>query len=454
MQSSRGHARGHLEGKGKGREPTHEEQSSSSDESSNDESDDESDAGEEGLDEGTDNAWSGRVFALDHCRQHGTRYAFQIAYAEVERYSIRISTTDSGRPTCSCKEEGICRHIMWFLEQLSRTRAEGIESTVTPYEQISTLGLENVCDELHWELREGTDSDTEEPNWQLKKDYSAVEVGRQTRGMIRERMNIVRDIMATLSPVATDDYRGDIFESPDDISMENTFVKGDLEATVSRLLILDDEIFHQFKALVSRDARASDYFRKMASKAHNACQLLDEYCEVGPAAGQHDLIWCAQELVDIVSAIAANVAERQPLSPASREEAAKALVFILGMVVRERNHDVYQNSTFQRRRPHGEPQIDRNLYQRLIGSTSRSNPAGGNFVIKALQDLPEAQRCVEDLEDILSILGTIGWGPAPQAYRDKLGGIIAQLKGPGSAPSASAGKRPASSMDRKAKRMK
>ena len=442
MQAPRGHARGHHRGKGKGRETIHEDEPSSPEPS----------------EEAPDIFSYGRVFALDHCRQHGPLYAFQIADAVVERYSVRISTKDDGKPTCSCNEIGTCRHVLWLMGHLARTSLDTIASVdVGPYEQISTMGLNNVCEELHWELREGTDSDSEETQWQLKKEYLASAIGRQTRGMIRERMKVVRDIMATLSPnVVTDDYRGDIF-GRDEISMDDDmFVPHDLEATLARLLVLDDDIFYQFKSLVSRNVRASEYFRKMDLKAQNACLLLDKYCEIGPEEGQHDVIWCAQTLVDIVNAISVNVAERQPLSPSTREEAAKALVSILGMVVKERNHDVYQDLTWQRRRIHGEPQTDRNLYQRLIGSASRANPAGGTFVIKALQDLPEAQRFVEELEDILHILETIGWS-APQAYRERLSGLIGQLKSIGLEPSGTLAprqKRPASSMERNAKRMK
>ncbi|KAG4430334.1 hypothetical protein IFR05_014187 [Cadophora sp. M221] len=457
MQSSRGHARGHSGGKGKGKAvPIEEDDGPSSSEESDDDDDDDSNGSDhdEGLGEETDTTC--RIFALDHCRQHGTRYAFQIAYAEVERYSIRISTTDSGRPTCSCKEHGNCRHILWFLEQLSRTRSlavENEEANITPYEHISQLGLDNVCEELHWELRQGTDSDTEETQWQLQKAYSTPEAGRQTRGVIKERLKTVRDILATFSDIDTDSYRRDLFDSGDDITTEPIFVKRDLEATVAKILILDDSIFHHFQTLVSRNVRATEYFNKMGSKAMATLDLLDRYCEVGPTAGQHDLIRSAQTLVDIVNSISINVTERQPLSPASRGEAAKALVSILSTVVRDRNHDAYQNSTWPRRRPHGELSIDRNLYARLIGTTSRTNPAGGNFVIKALQDLPEARHFVEELEEILDMLGTIGWGPAPQAYRDKLGGLITQLRG-ASGVSISSGKRPAGSLDHKVKRMK
>jgi hypothetical protein len=442
MQAPRGHARGHSGGKGKGKEHDPEDEPSSP----------------EGSEEVPDVFSYGRLFALDHCRQHGTVYAFQIADAEVERYSVRISTAVAGKPTCSCDEIGTCRHVLWLLGQLARTNTDVVEGVdVDPYEQISNMGLNNVCDELHWELREGTDSDSEETLWQLKKAYVSSKLGRQTRGMARERMKVVRDIMATLSLKVTDDYRVDIFEG-EEISMDdNIFVPQDLEATLARLLVLDDDIFYQFKALVPRNVRASEYFRKLDLKAQNACLLLDKYCELGPEEGQHDIIWCAQTLVDIVNTISVNVTERQPLSPSSREEAAKALVSILGMVVKQRNCDVYQDLNWPRRRIHGEPTTDRNLYARLIGTTSPANPAGGAFVVKALQELPEAQRFVEELEEILHLLGTIGWGPAPRAYRDRLSEFIGRLKSVGSelpGPSAAAQKRSASSIERKAKRMK
>ncbi|CZT42735.1 uncharacterized protein RSE6_02683 [Rhynchosporium secalis] len=450
MQSSRGHAGDRSSGKGKGKAVQSEGQSSSSDTSSGEESSG-SDSGDDGLEEETDNTCG--VFALDHCRQHGTRYAFQIAYAEVERYSVRISTTDSGRPSCSCTQQGVCQHIVWFLDQIRRTRQPTDEEvTVTLYEYISQHGLDNLCEELHWELRQGTDSDTEETQWQLQKAYSNLEAGRQPRGGIKERSKTARDILATLSNLDTDSYRHDIFESAFDVNVESVLVKRDLEATMARILMTDDNIYHYFQTLVSRNVRATDYFDKMSLKAKTSLDLLDIYCEVGPSAGQHDLIQCAQSLIDIVNTISINVTERQPLNPSSRSEAAKALISILSTVVRERNHDAYQNSTWPRRRPHGELSIDRNLYERLIGKASPMNPAGGTFIIKALQDLPEARHFVDELEEILALLGTIGWGPAPQAYREKLAGLIQQLKSSGMTPPVA--KRPAGSLDRQVKRMK
>ena len=443
MQATRGHTRGQSGNKGKSKEPippiAPEDPESGSDDGSE------------------DDFW--HVIALDHCRQHnerdarGSYYAFQIAYAEVESYSIRVKPTDTGAPECSCDEEGTCNHVTWLLEQLARTKEEVVEVESGFYQHISDMGLENVCEDLDWELREGSES--EEIRWQLGKDFQTSTLGRQTRSMIRARTKVVRDIMAALSSEITNSYRPDIFDSADDITNGNILVERDLEATLARLLILDDGFFHKFRSLVSRNVRATEYFRKMGLKAEEAFLLLEQYVQSGPTEGQHhDLNWCAQALVDIVNTISSNVTMRQPLSSSSREEAAKSLVAILKTVVRH-NYDIYQSVTWPRRRPHGELQIERNLYERLIGSTSQSNPSGGNFVIKALQDLPEAQRFVDDLEEILGKLEAIGWGPAPQAYRDRFTTLIAQLKGVSvSAVSTSSGKRSASGLDRKVKRMK
>ena len=441
MQTHRRHARRQSGGKGKGKEPVHRVEPDS------------------GSEDGSEDFGTKHVIALDHCRQFDSpkdishrRFAFQIAYAEVETYSIRISADDG--VTCSCDAMETCHHVIWLLEQIGRTKedVEGIESDL--YRHISDMGLENVCEDLDWELRQGSDS--EEVKWQLKKDFQTSKLGRQTRSMVRVRMDVVRDIMAALTPELTDSYRPDIFDTPEDITRGPVLVERDLEATLARLLVLDDVFFYKFRSLVSRNLRATECFRKMGLKAEETFHLLQEYEAHGPKAGQqHDLAWCAETLVDIVETISSNVTMRQPLNPSSREEAAKSLVAILKDVVKNHNYDHYQSVTWPRRRPHGEMQIDRNLYERLIGSTSRSNPSGGNFVVKALQNLPEAQRFVDDLQATLDLLEAVGWGPAPRAYRDSLSGLIAQLKSlPASGASSSSGKRPASALERKVKRMK
>lgn len=283
------------------------------------------------------------------------------------------------------------------------------------------MGLENVCEKLQLELREGPDSPIE-ARWQLKKVHSTSGITRRTRGMIRERIHVVRDIMAALSNEMTDDFRKDIFDPPGKLSQGA--VLGDLEATISRLIFFNDDIFYHFQALVPHNVRATDYFRKALRKAQDALQALDDYCEHGPINGPFDLIWCANSLVALVDAISFNIAQRQPLSSTAKHEAAKTLVGILEMVVGS-NYEVYNELAWDRRKKHAEPLLDRNLYERLIRRPPRNYPT--DFVLNALQNLPEARPFIEQLQGLLDKLGGVGWD-APAAYKNKLRGIIAQLR--------------------------
>lgn len=419
MESSRSNTQSQSGRKGKGKSPLDGSGPASLAQILNPNESDEDDVEEE-----TDEETNNRIFALDHCRQFHTTYAFQIASTEVERASVRISPTGPicFSPACTKERETPCCHIRWLLAQLSSTLPDTVgRDNISPYEQILSMGLENVCEKLQFELREGPESPTE-AKWQLKKVHSTSGVTRRTRGMIRERMQVVRDIMAALSNDMTDDFRKDIFDRPGNMSPEP--VLGDLEATIARVIFFNDDIFYHFKALVPRNMRATDYFRKALRKAQNAFKALEDYCEHGPVNGPFDLIWCADSLVAIVDAIGFNIAQRQPLSSTAKHEAAKTLVEILSMVVGS-NYEMYNELGWDRRRAHAEPQIDRNLYERLIRKPPRNYPT--EFVLTALQNLPEARPFIEQLQDLLDKLGEIGWD-APTAYKSKLRSIIAQLR--------------------------
>lgn len=427
-----------------------------------------------------------RIFALDHCRPHGMsedgrppsspRFAFQIAEAQIKRYGVRISAADPRNITCSCDEATPCRHGLWLLSQLGSTGLRAnTASEITLFGQLEQRGLQRVSKALNWEIRgistnDGSDSDSDDPEepeaqkWDLKRKLGSPHLSRHTRRLLKDRHEIVRDIVATLCAQPTEDYRPDIFESADDIALQPTVVPGDVGGTLARWLLRDDETYLKFKPLLSHDMRATAYFKNVAFKAFNACQLMDRFAHMGPASGDtlnHDVAWCAQTLISAVNLVGKSINKRQPLSHESRREASNTLVMILRDVV-DRNKDVYLDDRLPRRRPHGESQTNRNLYQRLIGSADQpSNPAGPMFILKDLQDLPEAQPYVETLEETLTKLQSIGWGPAPLGYREKLKSIIAQLKGssepitPVAGPSSSTpGKRRASLMDRKNKRMK
>jgi hypothetical protein len=201
----------------------------------------------------------------------------------------------------------------------------------------------------------------------------------------------------------------------------------------------------------------------MQVRAVDKLRLLDNYVDNGPGddGRQYDIIWCAQELVDIVAAIDRNVSERGggSLSPSSRTFAAGTFVSILEMVV-ARDRDVYARISWHRQKRHGEKRIHRNLYARLIGVLSSENPSDGPFVLQALQPLgPAATIYIERLETVLHNIGPRG-SQAPKAYQEKLRGFINQLRDmprpdrPG--PSSSSGKRSggSTSTDRDIKRMK
>jgi hypothetical protein len=464
--------------KGKGKAPLQDETSNDSDDSDELEGDEDEDEEpeEDDVEEATESSNNGHLIALDHCRPIYDSdkplpvYAFQIAYAKVQPYSLRIY--DDGRVACSCDEKD-CRHREWLLRQLSMIPSGQGPGAGTPpatidyYNRIrrtGSHGLEDVCRALDWEFREGDiDTGTE---WELQKQPPPSRPGedRQTRRTIAQRVSTIRDIMDTFSAtVRPADYRQDIFKDPTNIDVNNFYVEHDLEATFSRLLMFDNRMFHFFELLVSNDARAANFFLNMQLQAVDKLRLLDNYVDNGPGDdGRHyDIIWCAQELVNIVAAIDTNVSERGGgrLSPSSRTAAAGTLVSILEMVV-SRDRDVYARIGWHRQKRHGEGRIHRNLYARLIGVVSSENPSGGVFVLKALQPLgPAATVYIERLETILHNVGPRG-SQAPKAYQDKLREYIKELKDmprpdrPG--PSSSSGKRSggSTSTDRNIKRMK
>jgi hypothetical protein len=442
MQASGSSQQGRQTGKGKGRAapddnpttPNKDSKKEYSEEEGDEDEDEDEDSDSEDEDDAdpTADTVSGKpLFALDHCRQIGAKYAFQIAYAEVQNISVRISAedTDGLSVTCSCNIDS-CPHVKWLLEQLARSRTRDTGRDAGPYEHITAIGLSNICRKLGWEWVETGVVAAENEYQLLKKGMSTPMLGAQS---LQEKIDTTCDILATFSPNKfADDLKSDIFgPNPERSVTTDVLAPHDLETTLARMLVGDDDLLCRFRSVVPRDIRASEYFRKMAERAEFTTVLLDDFSVAGRQHHDvdHTVIWCADQLVNIVESIHQNVALRQPLSPECRGEAAGALIKILDLVVLK-NQEVYQSldPSVRRKRPHGEPQTARNLYMCLIGVSREDNPAGGTFVLKALEDLPEAASHVEKLEEILAKLDSIAW-KAPQAYLSKLRGIISRLRG-------------------------
>ncbi|TAQ89793.1 hypothetical protein B7494_g1903 [Chlorociboria aeruginascens] len=411
------------------------------------------------------------TIALDHCKNYSQNeyFACQVAYADVRTAGVRIKRYEE--PSCSCGEPEPCRHLNWVFGQLQL--ALGDEVPANPYQRISEMGIENVCEELHWEFRP-EDSDSDETAWILKKDYFGPPIRRCTWLVTRRRSRAVRDILATFSPnQVEEEFREDIFNSGNELSSDQIFVHHDPVATMFRLLMFDDELLQRFTALVTREHRDFDYYRKMGQKAMAACEFLDGYAENGhmddwqPLGRErhpfrHDIPWCNEALTNIVNFINKR-SKAQGASQSSKNEAAIILIEILNTVI-NRNKEVYAHQNWGRPRRHGEPSSNRNLFDHLIVAGDRSTMAANSFVLKALEDLGHVVvPHVISLEQILVKLKQHAWRLTPRLYIERLSSLIATLRGndeggnsppgpPPQPPLVRAQKRPARSTDRSSKR--
>src|SRR5439155_17492040 len=112
-----------------------------------------------------------------------------------------------------------------------------------------------------------------------------------------------------------------------------------------------------------------------------------------------DVAWCASKLRELVKRIRHHLELRAPLGRATKTKAFRLLVTILEEVT-NRNHDVYVNITWTREASSNETAVDRNLYQRLIGSSIKAGRTEippqegdkGNLIIEPLRDLTDDGR--------------------------------------------------------------
>ncbi|KAL2757141.1 hypothetical protein ACRALDRAFT_2102267 [Sodiomyces alcalophilus JCM 7366] len=367
---------------------------------------------------------------LQYCRLQDDVYAFQMT--ELVPRSIRIGAPDSKfpNPKCSCAQEGgnPCRHLLWLLDQIvDQTLGDensGAPLTMTPagyppevgdpFASITDLHLDILADGLHCELVR-PDSD----------DHA--------NGLNPCRVQEARERLASVAAVPTEEYRPDIFDRP--TLGTNLIKRHDLECTVFRMLLDNSDFFHYFLSLTRSSDPARDPFRKLEHRVQSVLRHLDEYSasrsessrahRPSSADRPRDVTWAARRILAVVSRIKAKIFRRDsPLAPWERTSAARALVRILASVV-DRNCESYLGTG---------PQVERNLYTRLIGDAR-----GGDFVLGVLLLLPDA--AAPFLHELEVIAETIGVHGAPAAYAEKLDMLLARLKKPASGGSIGASKR-------------
>ncbi|KAM0329926.1 hypothetical protein ACHAQA_004092 [Verticillium albo-atrum] len=368
--------------------------------------------------------------SLQYCRLQDNTYAFQMT--EMVPRSIRIGSVGSKFPTprCSCgKQNGPCKHLLWLLDQLVKqtlydhdptspltmTSKGFAEEVGDPFSSISDFHLDVLADSLRCQVvhpDSGDDDDDDEGDTDGEDDLNM------------SRVQEARELLASVAAVAPEDYRDDIFSDP--TPGTNVIKRRDLECTIFRMLLDNNDFFHYFLSQARSTDPIRDPFVKLEQRVRRVLRNLDAYSARTPSSSQEgprNVAWAARHLLGVVSLINTTIFKRDtPLAPHERTSAARALVHILSAVV-TRNRDAHPGPTL----------ADRNLYARLIGD------ARSDFVIGTLLLLPDAAApFLSDLETVAEAIGVQG---APAAYAEKLTRLLASLKKPARSGSISGSKR-------------
>lgn len=187
------------------------------------------------------------------------------------------------------------------------------------------------------------------------------------------RAEKARDIISAFeSGTLPEDFRLDLVDSIEQgRTPEQCVVQGDLQATMLRLAIHDDNVYTSLCKAMPSGATAAIYFDKIL---HNCRKLLadfDRYCRTGgrPADGT------SVELDDVVNTLRQNIdriyENIEARAPNGIQGATKALVTLLEDIS-NRNKDALDGNRWGAVSFQGEDEDQRNLYHQLIGKEDES----------------------------------------------------------------------------------
>uniref|UniRef100_L2G0C4 Swim zinc finger family protein n=1 Tax=Colletotrichum fructicola (strain Nara gc5) TaxID=1213859 RepID=L2G0C4_COLFN len=364
-----------------------------------------------------------------------------------------------------------CKHLIWLLDQvvkqtlydhdpsspLTMTPGGFPEEIGDPYNDISAFHSDVLADGLHvFNPDFGTGDDSDDSDASDESDESdSSEEGDTSRPLDRpipHRIQEVREMLSAISSSAPEDFRPDLLSSPTSSSRrskKSPIKRRDLEATVFRMLLANDEFFHYFLSQMRSTDPVNDPFRKLSQRVDRVLHELDAFAAGDPsrpasAEGPRDVAWAARHITGVVGLIT----RERPLEPWERSSAARALVRILAGVV-ERNRDFVPPGL--RTAASSVPRQDRNLFLRLVGDRDEG------FVLNVLDLLPPdaAAPFLHTLEAIQDQLGVHG---APASYVEKFRSLMSRLRRRASVASSSTpatgSKRQSQGPDRGSKRVK
>ncbi|KAK1599986.1 SWIM zinc finger protein [Colletotrichum navitas] len=384
--------------------------------------------------------------SLQYSRLRDDVYAFQMT--EMVPRSIRIGAPDSpfATPRCSCYEQqqknGVpCKHLLWLLDQLVNQTlydhdptspltmtTEGYPEEIgDPFSTISDFHLDVLADGLRCDVvtpdseKEGSEDSGFDPD----SDGDTEEHPNP------HRVQEARELLSAVAACSPEGYRPDLSSNPPHTGKKRV-KRHDLEGTIFRMLLDNNEFFHYFLSQTRSTDPVNDPFRKLARRVDRVLRKLDTWASsssssssLSPptagasAEGPPDVAWAARHITGVVGLIRTAIFKRdRPLEPRERTSAARALVHILADVV-DRNRDFVgprgtATAAAASRR-------DRNLYLRLVGDRD------DDFVLGVLNLLPPdaAAQFLHSLEDILDRLGING---APASYVVKFRSLISRLR--------------------------
>ena len=314
-------------------------------------------------------------------------------------------------------------------------------------EQISELydligeRLQSLPDQLNRSRDDGTDYDS---------DYSVSPEIHVPRGTSRSES--VKDMLSVFDQVALpQEYGREFQDAPPSASLADLFVPGNLNFTIYRLAIRDDDFYKRLTKIISPDRCATRFYAKQRARAVDAMRSLGEYIRDGPSPNpmtrDMDVPECARIFRTIVHQICQDRDSRtakQPLSASIITQVAETLVEILQQVC-DRDFDIYENITWPRVGADDEPDRNKNLYMYLIGDPPRYSSAlawmNDDFVIDQLGDFPtnEWRHLIEPLTTIREEIHerALAYGHPSFAYADKLESMLREYTNEAEEPSTS-----------------
>jgi hypothetical protein len=250
------------------------------------------------------------------------------------------------------------------------------------------------------------------------------------------RLREARELLASARDEDVDCFRPDIFDGGDLDLGSKVLERGDLDMTMTRMLLDNHHFFQYFLSAVTRsDAALRDPFRRLSQRADRIVAVLDQATKPAKEAllsptspgltaqqqqPHRDVPWAAKHIIGCTTLIRSLIYTRaRPLSPSESLSAARSLVHILTLIT---SH----NTTLPSATP--TPTItsptsrnSRNLYLYLIGDQDR------DFVIGILGLVPPAAAS-QFLSSLESALDDIGRHGAPAAYVERFRKLLERLR--------------------------